>query len=213
MPARDARGGDAVLKVLRRSLGRDTVSVFQEAREAQAVYRRIATLYAGADLVLPTRYLVLQAPLLGRPAAASLQPCLSGGMRDVFDHAEDELLDLLRQDVALREQFLFFVRRTVESARGTHSCIDLVGHDNLLIVPTPEGPRMRLIDFGVMRLDDLLTRRPAVARELRRRLARLVRLRRALSREAHCAPERGSEWRDSTPPPSGEYAGETQCPR
>jgi hypothetical protein len=206
--------GDTVLKVLRRSLGRDPAAVVLDAREAQAAYRRMATLYAGADIVMPTRYLVLQAPLLGRPAAACLQPCLPRGIRDLFDFTDDELIDLLRQDPILAAQFCLFVRRTVQSVRGTHSCVDLVGHNNVLILPTPEGRRMRLIDFGVMRLDDLLTRRPALAREVRRRLSRLARIQRALTREARRAPQRFPAPADGAPQQTlGDRPGETPCPR
>jgi hypothetical protein len=184
MPADAAPGEDAVLKVLRRSLGREPGYVLAEAREAQALYRRFATLYDGADLVVPTHYLVLQAPLLGRPAAACLQPCLTGALRDLFEFTDEELLTLLHEHAGLATQFRLFVQRTVQSVRATHSCIDLVGHSNVLILPTPEGPRIRIIDFGVMELDDLFRQRPRVAREVRRRIARLVRLDAALSRQA-----------------------------
>jgi hypothetical protein len=205
MPVGPGGDGDAVLKVLRRSLGRSPRRVLAEARAAQASYRRLAELYAGGDLVVPTRYLVLQAPLLGQPAAACLQPCLCGEMRDLFEHKDRELLGLLLEDPTLAGQFRLFARRTAECARKTRRCIDLIGHSNVLILRTPEGPRMRIIDFGVMQLDDLLLQRPRVALEIRRRIARLVRLDAALTfRTRRARPAR---------PHTGPQPGDPACPR
>ena len=211
MPSSSTPAEDAVLKVLRRSLGRESDVVFAEARDAQESYRRLATLYDGADLVVPTHYLVLQSPLLGRPAAACLQPCLTGEMKDLFDYAEEELLDLLREHAALAKQFRLFVQRTVESLRTTHTCVDLLGHSNVLILPTAEGPRMRIIDFGVMQLDELLRQRPQVARELRRRISRLVRLDAELS--LHVPPSGARTVPNRTRTKDSEHPGELTCPR
>jgi hypothetical protein len=201
-----------VLKVLRRSLGQPPRRLLACAVEAQAVYQRMAALYHGTDLVLPTRYLIIQAPLLGRPAAACIQPRLQGEMRDLFGHKDGELLRLLVENEGLARQFRQFVYRTVESTRRTRRCLDLVGPSNVLVLSTPEGPRMRIIDFGTMDLDLMLRTRPQIARELHRRVARLVRLRLALDRATLRWTGSPPSMRPQGTRPTRTRAGDIPCP-
>ena len=52
-----------------------------------------------------TRFLVIQAPLLGAPAIAILQPRLPGHPKDLFALEDDEILRLVARHTQLRGQF------------------------------------------------------------------------------------------------------------
>jgi hypothetical protein len=176
-PLRQAAGQDAVLKVVRRTLGRHPGAALAAARESREAYRRISRLFRGTDLILPTSFVVLHSPLLGRPAAATLQPLLQGTARDLFlDFTDRELLTVLRSDARFAHEFRLFVARTAECARRSERCLDLLGQGNVVVVATPEGPRMKIIDYGEIDLDEWSRSKPAAVREFRRRIARLERL-------------------------------------
>jgi hypothetical protein len=175
-PAVDCRT-DAVLRVVRSTLGRPTQAATAAAREARGRYRRISRLYQGGDLILPTSFLVMHTPLLGRTAAVSIQPRLPEDARDLFaDFTDVELLTVMRGDPAFAGQLRFFVIRTAASVRSLGRCVDLVGRGNVLVVSTPAGPRLRIIDFGELNLADWAVSKPLAEAELRSRLARMERL-------------------------------------
>jgi hypothetical protein len=171
-------GSDKVLKVYRQSLGRDPRGVMEVVQLYRRKYETVRGWYNGRDRLVPTAYfLIVHSPLLNRPAAAILQPYIAGDKRDIFeDFTDEELLDLLRSDEPLAEQFVFFVRETwrVYIARGL--CLDFVGRDNLMLVNQAGRRSLLIIDNGIFEIETLRQRAPQTLAEIESRLRRLLRL-------------------------------------
>jgi len=170
-------GGDRVLKVLRDSVDLPVPQLLHWVRLMRDCYERVDEWYDREDLVGPVHFLVLQGPLLGHPVAAFVQPRVDGELRDLFSGmSARELIAALRRDAGFRAQFRRFVERTLDAAERTGRCLDLVGEENVLVVETEQGLRLKILDFGLLRLNDPDWTRPDVAREARRRMRRLARI-------------------------------------
>jgi len=170
-------GGDRVLKVLRDSMDLPMPQILGWVRLMRECHQRVEEWYDPEDLVGPVHFLVLQGPLLGHPVAAFVQPRVDGALRDLFSGmSARELIAALRGDDGFRAQYRRFVERTLEAAERTGRCLDLVGEENVLVVETEQGLRLKILDFGLLRLDDPDWTRPDVAREARRRMRRLARI-------------------------------------
>ncbi len=145
----DGNGKARVLKVYRRTLGRDRSGLWQVARRYRARYRQLSSWFG--SLVLPAEFLVLHGPLLARPAVACLQECLQGELVDPLALPEDELLRRLEAAPALQQQFETFARSCLE-LHARHVFPDLLGRGNVLLVEGERGPCLRLIDYGIFDL-------------------------------------------------------------
>lgn len=166
-----------VLKVMRRSLGQRLHVLLAQMEEYRTRYRMVARWYDGCDLIVPLQFLILRGPLLGLPAVAAVQPFIDGERWDLFDYGSDaQLVALFRTHPSLRDQFCRFASRTAAMVAETSRCVDFVGKDNLLLVNTPDGPRLQLIDFGVLDLHRIATHSPVLLDRAKERLARVHRL-------------------------------------
>lgn len=172
--------GRRVLKAYRRTLGARPDRLRELARFYQEKHETVSAWYRGScNPVLPAAFLVLHGPLLGRPAVACLQPFLEGELRDVIagiqasGDLEGGLPRLLARDLGLREQFLFFVRRTLEIRSERGSCVDLLGPGNLLITYEGGFHRLRLLDYGILDLHSLKREQPTTYRRIADVLSRL----------------------------------------
>lgn len=148
------RGGPEtkVLKIYRRSLGRDRAGLLRVAKAYRAKYELIRDWYGEEHrFVLPTDFLIAIGPLLGRPVALCLQEYVPGEMSDFFaEHTDDELVQMLRADTSLRAEFKHFVERTQQIYREHGMCFDFVGSQNLVLLETPSGWRLAIIDTGIV---------------------------------------------------------------
>jgi hypothetical protein len=166
-----------VLKVFRKMMGRRPEVVLNHVRALRARYEMIAAWYSDCSLVVPTHFMVLHGPLLGRPVAACVQPYLETERRDFFTVAlDDRLPGRIRESESLRRQFRTFVGSTFRILSAERLSVDLVGSDNLLLSHGQGEPRLQLLDFGVHDHSALRAKAPqrlAVAEE---RLARLRRI-------------------------------------
>ena len=177
-----------VLKVMRRSLGQRLHVLMAQMQDYRNRYRMVARWYDDCDLIVPLQFLILRGPLLGLPAIAAVQPYVGGERWDLFDYGTDaQLLALFRAHPSLREQFCRFASRTAAMVAEGARCVDFVGRDNLLLVSTPDGPRLQLIDFGVLDLQRLAVHSPALLTRARERLARVHRLHLALTDDTDVA--------------------------
>src|SRR5687768_14863943 len=165
-----------VLKIYRKSLGRQLNTLLDQAEDRRARYNRLASWYTDCGVVLPTHFLVLNGPVLGLPSLAYVQPYVTGELIDVFgDVSEPELLQLLLDDRALLGQFSCFVDSTMRVVDKHKACVDLVGRNNLVIMRRNGEQRLVLLDYGI--LDFRIKRQERdTLRELRRRLEYLRRL-------------------------------------
>lgn len=161
--------GPRVLKVYRRSLGRPVDALLDEAREARAWFERLGRCYRGCGVLVPTHFLVLHGPLLGRGAAAALQPFVETVQHDVFDLPRRKLVRLLGCHPDLRAELELFTARTLEGAGSERACPDLVGRENLVIAGSVDRLRLLLLDAGGYDLDLKARRAPgALARMWKR---------------------------------------------
>ena len=167
--------GPRVLKVFRRSLGRPLAEQRAVAAYYVGRYRTVLQWYAGVpQLVVPTAFLLLPGPLLGRPVAAAVQPLVDRGVRCFFsDQGDDEALERLRSDRDLALQFRGFAVRTLEAYAKEGRCLDLVGRENLMLIDAEDGPRLAIADFGVLEVARLEMEAPERADALAQRIARL----------------------------------------
>lgn len=188
---RDDTGGappHLVLKVMRRSLGQRVHVLVDQMNEYRTRYRMVARWYDDCDLIVPLQFLILRGPLLGLPAVAAVQPFVGGERWDLFDYGTDaQLVALFRAHPSLREQFCRFASRTAAMVAESSRCVDFVGRDNLLLVSSPVGPRLQLIDFGVLDLQRLAVHSPVLLARAMERLARVHRLHLALTDDTDVA--------------------------
>jgi hypothetical protein len=176
--------GTLVLKIFRRSLGKKGLSLFNVADEFQAKYRTVSRWFnhAGFQLVPPAIFLILHGPLLGKPAAATLQPFITGEKKDLFlDFQDDELLHLFQSDPKLRQEFVFFACNVLEMATVERLCPDFIGRDNVLLVRVDADCRLAVIDNGIFNLEHLKITRSAVYTQIESYFERLRQLLLALN--------------------------------
>ncbi|MGH7150483.1 MAG: hypothetical protein ACREIU_07290, partial [Planctomycetota bacterium] len=147
-----------VLKIYRRTLGLQVRDLVRAAAWYRSKYDRVVGWYG--EIVLPARFLVVQGPLLGRPAVACVQKYLPGWGRDLLDgRAEEEILAEAGTDEGLREEIERFVLRTLEIAGRERALVDVLGAGNLAVVEERGRLRLRLCDYGVFDLDGALPNR------------------------------------------------------
>ena len=144
------------------------------ARELRDEQRTVLRWYADIPgLLAPTVYVLLKAPRHGLRAAAAIQEQVVEPAADLLgDHSDEELIDLLVCHDELRHAFIRFTERSRRAWDDERRCLDMVGRNNVLLVRTAAGPRLRVIDFGVWDVD----------RQLREAPWRYVRARQALER-------------------------------
>jgi hypothetical protein len=147
-------GGKKVLKMYRRSLGRNIDDLLYIAKEFKTKYEMISSWYAGPySFIIPTTFLVLHGPALDAPAAAAIQPYIHGEKIDLFNDLTDEaLVSLLQQDEYLKKQFIFFAQKTLEVYEQYGLCHDFMGRENMKLVRTESRSQLVIIDYGIINL-------------------------------------------------------------
>ena len=167
--------GPRVLKVFRRSLGRPLAEQRAVAAYYAERYRTVSRWYEPVPgLVVPTAFLILPGPILGRPVAAAVQPLVEGRLRCFFsDQDDDTALAGLRSDRALAAQFQGFARRTLWIYAMERRCLDLVGRENLMLVETDGRARLAIADCGILEVASLERAAPERAEALAQRIGRL----------------------------------------
>lgn len=159
------RGGPEkrVLKIYRRSLGRNQRGLLEVANAYRAKYELIRDWYGEQHpFVLPSDFLIANGPLLGRPVALCLQEYIPGKKSDFFaDHTDEQLLQMMREDTALRAEFKHFVERTKQIYAERGMCFDFLGHENLVLLEAPAGHRLAIIDTGIVDVTQARAARPA----------------------------------------------------
>ncbi|NLG98886.1 MAG: hypothetical protein GX491_16140 [Chloroflexi bacterium] len=164
-----------VLKTFRRSLGKPLRTVLQVAKEYRQKYcENVRWFNNRYEVVVPSAYLILHGPLLGATAAAVLQPYIEGRKMDLFeDFTEDEAVQLGQSDPIFRLQLLDFSQQLFAMLREKEVCFDLVGRENLMLVETREGIRLKIADMGVFNVAAVRENSPALYRRFQEHLARL----------------------------------------
>ena len=167
-------GTKRVLKAYRRTLGVRQDRLQESAKFYKGKHDTVASWYHGPyPIVVPASFVILRSPLLGCPAVACHQPYLDGEKHDVIGDVDEGLQRLLEADAGLREQFLFFVERTLAMRTQRGCCVDLLGPENLLITDRGGSRALRLIDYGILDLPTLERELPLAFRRLTDVLNRL----------------------------------------
>jgi hypothetical protein len=166
---------DRVLKILRRSLGKDPPALSAMVGEMRADYETLCRWYVGVPGLLPeTSYLVLHSPLRGVAAAACVQTLIEPPMRDLLsDYQDQELADLMARFPEFGARVREFARATGRMWREEHRFLDLIGSGNVVVVWGPSGPDLRVIDLGIMDLEGKRRSAPRVFAQATRILERL----------------------------------------
>lgn len=148
--------GDMVIKFYRKSLGVSARRLPRVVRRFREKYEIVSEWYeATPGLVWPAEFVLLDGPILGRPALACVQEYIAGEMRDFFrDFSEDEFAEMLSSSDGLREEFLEFARQTLAVYESQRMCADFIGHNNLTVVAGSDRPRLHLIDYGLFDFDE-----------------------------------------------------------
>ncbi len=147
----ERKNGLEVLKIYRKSLGKDPQELLKIANIYRRKYETISSWYGGPwSPVLRTDILILRGPLLNRPAVGCLQPYMAGKKKDFFrDFSNDELVSLMQENNALRAQFVFFAKRTIHIYATESLCVDLLGAGNLIVITNGNTVGLLLIDYGI----------------------------------------------------------------
>jgi hypothetical protein len=193
----DTYAGQMVLKIFRRSLGKQGRSLLNIADEFQAKYRTIVGWFNEADiqLVPPALFLILHGPLLRKPAAATLQPFIHGKKKDLFqDYRDDELLAIFESDPSLGRQFVFFAQKVLDVAAAEGRCMDFIGRDNVLLVEDQAGCSLAVIDNGIFNLEHIRKNNPHIYQQIQAYLERLGRLLHTLNPKPY--PKKGGRLDD-----------------
>lgn len=182
----DTPGGWNVLKVFRRSLGKTGPNLLNLTIEFQTKYLTVSRWFnqEGFRLVPPALFLLLHGPLLGKPAAATLQPFLSGELKDLFlDYQDSELLGLFKGDRELKRQFVHFARKVLQVAAEEGVCMDFIGRHNVVLIQDHTGCRLAVIDNGIFNMEQIRVTRPAIYEQIQAYLERIRHLLLALEKE------------------------------
>lgn len=173
-------GGDPprVLKFYRPSLGHDVAAIHRVARAERDSYETLGRWYAGIPHLLPhTIHLIIASPIRGAPAAAQIQELVDPDARDLLgDHSDEDLLALLRRHDAFRRHFRIFVEGTRRAWDEEGRFLDMVGRWNVLLIDGPEGPELRVADFGIWNLEYQRSIRPDLWERAAQAVARIERL-------------------------------------
>jgi hypothetical protein len=127
--------GRVVLKIDRESQALPFVALLDEARRVRYEHEKIRSWYADIPGLIPhEHHLLVNGPLQGRRALATIQPFVAEPLRGVFeDFAGDALVNLLQAHPMLADCFTAFVERVSRIYRETGECIDLLGDRNLCV--------------------------------------------------------------------------------
>jgi hypothetical protein len=185
-PEDDPGDGRVVLKVFRKSLGKNLSRLLEIADLYRKKYEAVATWYDGALNIVPDAvFLVFHGPLLGLPAVACLQTYIAGETMDLLHtFTDDEIVRLMRQDLELRRQFVFFAERTLAGHERDGLCFDLLGRGNLLLSKRAGAHRLHVIDCGFFDTRALRTEEPERFDRVEGCLRRLESLLGSVSRSA-----------------------------
>jgi hypothetical protein len=150
-----------VLKVLRRSVGLRLDEMLAQLREYMRRYELIRRWYSESRVLVPSYPILVRGPLLGRPAAAAVQPYVEGETWDFFDLVRHlDARDFFETNTSLALEFARFAKSTLQMVDKAGLLVDLVGRNNLLLARRNEGLRLYLIDHGMLKLDLIRTAAP-----------------------------------------------------
>jgi len=173
---------DQVVKVYRRSMGRNLAELLEIANLFREKRRFVASWYNGTcRLVPPEEFVILKDPIFGRPVAAAVQPYVQGRKRNLLSDVSDhELIELARLDREFRRQLLFFAEQTIRMHKEEQKCLDFFGRDNVLLVNDAGAASLYVLDNEmcdlralqltspetVVRIDELVGRLQALAEQI-----------------------------------------------
>jgi hypothetical protein len=178
----DASRHTWALKIFRKSLGRRPEELRRQLANRRATHETVTRWYSDLDIVPPSYFLLLHGPVLSLPAVGCLQPMIPTDRIDLlYGLSEPELLKLVSADANLGATVRSFIVRTLRAAHKDRAAIDLVGRDNVVLVPDGVSYRLVLLDLGIYRFDVKATRNPDALARLHDQLHVLERLERRIA--------------------------------
>ncbi len=174
--------GPMVLKIDRESQALSLPELLREAHRIKAEHEIIQRWYNHIPgFVLEESFCIVNGPLKGTSALATIQPYIDETPRGFFeDFGEHDLVEMIRQDEQLLRTFRAFAQTLIRVYQGTGQSIDLLGKRNLCLL----GDRpacLRFTDahdiYGLGRIN----RYPVRQGELERRIEQIKRMLEAVS--------------------------------
>jgi len=173
-----------VLKFYRRSLAQTSAQALEIGREFQAKHRRLKNWFnRTTEIVIPSDFLVLHSPLLGVHSAALIQPYIAEKKKDLFDYSDGELVALAQQHPLFGRQLEQFIEQILFVFKYENVCFDMAGYENLMVVATAEGPRLKIADNGILDICFIKEKAPKLYSLVKQRLRRLRGLQLALEEQ------------------------------
>jgi hypothetical protein len=162
------------LKIYRRSLGAPVSQLSELIAEFCTKYDTVLSWYTTrtVHLVVPSCFVILHNPLRRVPALASIQRYIAPPHHDLFTaFGHDDLALLASVDQQFAQQLEHFIGTTVRVYEEEARCLDCVGAENVLVVPTDGKIRLLIHDYGVFDLSTLAQLSPATLIQLEERIA------------------------------------------
>lgn len=179
---------DFVVKVYRRSQGRNFAGLLEVADIFRSKYNFVASWYAG--LVPREHFLVLHGPALGRPVTAAIQPYIGGAKKDLLlDFSDSKLLEMTEAETEFKRQLCFFAEQTIRMHDQERKCLDFLGRNNVLVASGPDSIRIWIIDNGVFDIDHLNQRAPDTLVRIEQQITRLRKLLQRMNEAPRSVPE------------------------
>lgn len=164
-----------VLKVYRRSLGRNRLGLMTLAHEYKSNYQMVSSWYQ--DLVPPSQILILNGPLLGRPALGLVQPYLNGEKKDLFrDFLPNDLISLMKANPHLSQQIQFFAKQTLYCYQKLNVCLDFLGRENVMVLKNQGTFSLHIIDTGYFAMEAFRREKPEKQAQFEEYILKLKRL-------------------------------------
>lgn len=162
-------GSSIVLKVVRRSLGKQLRDLITLAREFRGKHDIVSSLYGNdSGIILPAQFLVLRSPVAQTCAAAIIQPYMGSNTKDLFkDFSDQELVSLLHCHDHFRMQFVHFCEKTISLYSERNQVLDLIGSKNVMLVNHKHDPGIVVIDYGMFDVAATAHRYPKVHLQLK----------------------------------------------
>ena len=162
-------GSSIVLKVVRRSLGKQLGDLIMLAREFRAKHDFVSSLYGkDSGIILPAHFLVLRSPVAQTCAAAIIQPYMGSSTKDLFkDFSDQDIVSLLQRHDRFRRQFVLFCEKTISLYSEHSQILDLIGSKNVMLVNHKHDPGIVVIDYGMFDVAATARRYPKVHLQLK----------------------------------------------
>lgn len=149
--------GDYVVKISRKSLGKPAVTLLQFSREYQESYSKLVAWYNQKYPIVPSsHFFISQSTFLDTPCIVCVQDFVDGEQEDLLrDYDDEQIVQMMKRDRRLGDEFMEFIRGTLQAVESEGLCLDMLGRKNLMLLTRDKVKQLVIVDLGVFNLDTL----------------------------------------------------------